>query len=347
MSESVPGPPSAGPPPGWYPDPHGSPGYRWWNGVAWTDDRSTGATAGAEEGNLPPVGDLLSETFRILGQRVGHLFTLAILLLLLPAVLSWAATYAAFDGVVFEDGAWTGSSPGWIALAVLSTVVFAVAYAAFSAALVRHALAALAGSPEPWSSSAAGGLRRTPRVIGAGLAVWGATLVAVALLVALAALVGPFGVILVLVAIPVGLVFVWTRATLVLVAAAGGPRRTSSIAASWRLTKGRFWAVLARLLLLALLWVALQTGSSIVTGPVAGMASAAPEDAIVIDEETGELERLDLDGLIPDNLGVIGFTTVAATLILAASRAVTVIGRTSLYRSAGGAIDESLTASAN
>lgn len=344
MSGPLPGPPSAGPPPGWYPDPHGHPGYRWWNGVAWTEDRATGATGGSRDGELPPVGDLLGETFRILGQRVGHLFTLAIVLLLLPAVLSWAATYAAFDGVVFEEGAWTGGSPGWTTLAVVSTVLFAVAYAVYSAALVRHALAALAGSPEPWSSSAVGGLRRSPRVIGAGLAVWGATLVAMALLVALAAL-GPLGVVLGLVAIPVGLVLVWTRFSLVLVAAAGGPRRTSSIAASWRLTKGRFWSVLARLLLLALLWVALQTGSSIITGPVAGMASAAPDDAIVIDEETGELRRLDLDGLIPDNLGVIGFTTVAASLILAASRAVTVIGRTSLYRSAGGAADDPLTAS--
>jgi hypothetical protein len=28
-------PPSTPPPPGWYPDPSGAPGMRWWNGYAW------------------------------------------------------------------------------------------------------------------------------------------------------------------------------------------------------------------------------------------------------------------------------------------------------------------------
>lgn len=30
--------PPGGPPPGWYPDPAGGPGGRWWNGLQWTSD---------------------------------------------------------------------------------------------------------------------------------------------------------------------------------------------------------------------------------------------------------------------------------------------------------------------
>lgn len=30
-------PPPQGPPPGWYADPHGSGGQRWWDGTQWTE----------------------------------------------------------------------------------------------------------------------------------------------------------------------------------------------------------------------------------------------------------------------------------------------------------------------
>lgn len=33
----APAPPPQGPPAGWYADPHGTAGQRWWDGTAWTD----------------------------------------------------------------------------------------------------------------------------------------------------------------------------------------------------------------------------------------------------------------------------------------------------------------------
>jgi hypothetical protein len=38
--------------PGWYPDPEGKPGERWWNGSAWSDSRRG---AGAPQSSVPPV----------------------------------------------------------------------------------------------------------------------------------------------------------------------------------------------------------------------------------------------------------------------------------------------------
>ncbi|WP_324273768.1 DUF2510 domain-containing protein [Blastococcus brunescens] len=32
----------AGPPAGWYPDPHTSDQWRWWNGVEWAGDLRSG-----------------------------------------------------------------------------------------------------------------------------------------------------------------------------------------------------------------------------------------------------------------------------------------------------------------
>jgi hypothetical protein len=330
-------PPAAGPPPGWYPDPYGEPGYRWWDGVRWTDHRSTGQAPTDGGRSLLSPGDLLGETFRVLGQRIGHLFTLAALLFVPASVLSGGATYAAIDGIRFEDGEWSGVSTARITVAVVLVLTFMVFFAAYSAAVVRQAHAALAGSPEPWSASLTGGLSRTPRVVGVALLIWGTALVVMVLLTLLGAVLGLGGVLaMTLLVIPLALVVWWTRSGMATTAAALAPPGTGSLRTSLRLTSGRFAAFLGRFLLLLILWIAIQLATSIVTAPIAGQATTPPEDALVIDEDTGAIERFDLDAFVPDNVGVIGFTLVASALILAAARTLSMVGRASLYRSAGG-----------
>jgi hypothetical protein len=340
MSDVPSGPPSDGPPPGWYPDPHGQPGYRWWNGVAWTDDRSVGETD--QRGRLLPVGDMLGETFRVIGQRIGHLFTLAAVIMLAPTVLASVALYRAASGIRYEDGTWTGISAGDVVVLVVAGLATAVAQLVFTAAVNRHGMAAMAGTPEPWSDSVVGGLRRGLRVLWANVAVWLPVIVGLTVLVVLvAALAGAVAVVLIF-AVPVVLVWVWVRAGLVTTAASLAPTGVGSIRTSFGLTKGHFWGFLGRFLLLAVLWWAVNTGGSIATGPVAGFAAAPPDDAIEIDDDTGELLRVDVDALIPSNPGVIGFSLVVTTLVQAAAGTVTALARVSLYRSLSGPVEESV-----
>lgn len=63
--------PGQGPVPGWYPDPYGQPGQRWWDGTQWTDQVSGGAPGAA---GAAASGDRsLAQLVHILGLLTGFL----------------------------------------------------------------------------------------------------------------------------------------------------------------------------------------------------------------------------------------------------------------------------------
>ena len=334
-----PPPPTAGPPPGWYPDPYGGPGYRWWDGTTWTEHASGGE---GDPNALLPVGDLLGQTFRFLGERIGHLFTLAALLVLPIGVLGGAATYAWFDGVLYQDGQWTGISQGRTALVAASMLLTLVLYAAYSAAVSRHAVAALNGTPQSWSRSLGDGLRRSARVLAANLVVWIAALALIVALVVALSMLGSAGALLGVILVILVALVAWVLAAFVTTAAAVAPPGTGAIRTSVGMARPRVWALLGRLMVLASLWWAVQFGGSVLTAPVAAQSSSPPDDAVLVDETTGAIERLDLDALVPDNPGVLGFSLVVSSMVLAGARALTVAGRASMYRSLGGPVDPAL-----
>jgi len=56
VTDTVHAQPTAGPPPGWYPDPGGSSAQRWWNGAGWTEAlQSVAAPAAAPVAPAPVV----------------------------------------------------------------------------------------------------------------------------------------------------------------------------------------------------------------------------------------------------------------------------------------------------
>ena len=71
---NVPGsPPPAGP--GWYPDPHGGPSFRYWDGTRWTDALSSA---------IPPAATAASDTTT--WAMAAHLTALAAILVGLPFI---------------------------------------------------------------------------------------------------------------------------------------------------------------------------------------------------------------------------------------------------------------------
>jgi hypothetical protein len=78
---------SAGPPPGWYADPSGSPALRWWDGTAWTEHLSQPAVGVASDDADDPVLRWLVPVGRS-GWSVAAGYAGLFALLVLPAPLA-------------------------------------------------------------------------------------------------------------------------------------------------------------------------------------------------------------------------------------------------------------------
>ena len=149
MSDSPPPPP--GPPPGWYPDPTTGYGYRWWDGQSWTEQ--TSETAGSASDEMQPVGEWMSEVFRIVASRAGHLFPMIVLLMIPVGLANGMSLWLGFREAVMTTNSQTGdvsftnpsgtSSTYSLIAATFLLVILATVYLSISVA--RQALMAVDG----------------------------------------------------------------------------------------------------------------------------------------------------------------------------------------------------------
>lgn len=181
MNDSAPAPqPPAGPPAGWYPDPSGRPGLRWWDGSRWTehyqppppnpavgggDDsraaasnttpRALGPSAGPALAVQPlvPVGEWLSRSFRLSVREAGH-FLPVVLLTLVPAylALSVALWYGLRDVVMVSDRvrgtiSFEGEMTTALGLAGLATAILILLFHLLYATACCHFRSVRIGGP--------------------------------------------------------------------------------------------------------------------------------------------------------------------------------------------------------
>jgi hypothetical protein len=142
--------------------------------------------------------------------------------------------------------------------------------------------------------------------------------------------------------VPVGLVAVlWLAVKLafLVAAASGAARGTNLVAASATLSRGRFWPLAGRLLLVfALGWVAVFA-LNILTVPLT--ARGDWESGVEIDDD-GSIRQMVFTDLFP-NMGFLAVMVVMGTLVQAVQAAIVTAGTVLLYRDGGG--DISLVAS--
>jgi hypothetical protein len=329
-------PPSL-PPPGWYQDPEGQPGLRWWDGSTWTQDRTAAAVQMTPGNNLRDVGDWLNTTFRIVKERAGHLFTLVVALSLPVGLIVSFAMWQVFKELRFTsdnatDFQFTGPSAGlWVLAGVVLIVSFVLSMALY-AAMQRQAMAALLERPEPWSKSLSEGLARAPKLLGNYLLLVLAFVVAAVVVGLLAVVNGGLAVLgflgfLALAILAIGRLFLFIPA------ASCSPRGTPVIKTTLGLSKGYTGALIGRALLIFLIFIGIGIAGSLITAPLSqGIATPIDPDATTFD----------FADFIGDNYPQFALAQVITTLINGIGIAITAAATSIVYKDRGGAIDPAL-----
>ncbi len=350
MSDPPP-PPIGGPPPGWYPDPSTGIGLRWWDGTTWTEhvgDSPPAPVPGIGSGPSGPghglvaPGEWLREAVRIGKARAGHFFPLVVLLMVPTSLLNGLALWLALRQAVIttdtEAGTIDFDNPGGgagpYALVGLTSLLVAVASLVLVVSAARQAQAEVAERPEPWSVSLAGTGARLLRSLGVGAALlailgglYGMVVASVAFAPALVLLTFPLWL--------VGSLLAMVRLSLAPVAAALAPPGTRSLAISWDLTRGRFWAVFGRCLLLVLVGLMLSVLASLVASPFAAIGGEGASNL-----QPGA-ERIPLQELLGSNPAVLAIRQLFGALGNGAATVLWGIALSLLYRNLLGPVEES------
>ncbi|MBT8240241.1 MAG: DUF2510 domain-containing protein, partial [Acidimicrobiia bacterium] len=174
--------PASPPPPGWYPDPQSPSMLRWWDGGQWTNDirpadlgsPTPGPSAGSR---LRPVGDWMTETFRLLVNNAGALFTLMVVLVIPASLLSGIGTWFGVRNlvIIIDEDAPADQLPFEVegleslGLVVAGLVLNFFLSIVFSIAGTRLAMSGRFAPAQHWSEALTTGVRRLPPVLGWGI----------------------------------------------------------------------------------------------------------------------------------------------------------------------------------
>ena len=278
----------------WYEDPEDPQQWRYWDGTEWTDHRSPKATSEAPSA-AGSVWQIVPNTFSLIAGHWRELTVVAFPIVVLT-LLGLVAVFIGFDSALnvnvdefFDRVTEPGFAPNnnaadelwWDAIefdvganVVLWWAIGTLAFLASglgSIALARFLLGAASGRAPAPGTAYAGALRRVPRVIGWILIVIAAWIVTTLIIVVLA-VISPLTLIItipVVIALALWAVPVVTMASTIIIA---GPRDSPVISTAVGLVKGRWWAMVGRMLIIWLVVFAASLPLAVVTGPLLALS---------------------------------------------------------------------------
>lgn len=292
---------------GWYPDPHEPSRVRYWDGDEWSDHYAPAPPPGGAR--FTDIGTWLRNSFRAIGVDGLPALVFAFISAAIVTTLFWVLMRWAIADVVYDDeelfAEW--STVAWrLALAVsIAVLAEGFAFLVLNRFMQRAHMGAEPSLPEAVRHAATrmGAWVRATLTILAGAAV--------ALVAFTAALQGTPADVWFLLLFVLLVVAVWLYVKLMFLAAAivAAPPGTPAIRSSADVSKGNFWAVLGRFLLLSLI---LGFAASIWDGAFSAFDQPF-DDAQLLELEASDRLRVgDIMASFPNFVPAVIFGAVAA-----------------------------------
>jgi len=327
---------------------------RWWDGGQWSFDvrpvdAATPSGQAPSAGSLRPVGDWMTETFRLIVNNAGALLTLAVILIVPASLVAAIGTWYGIRDLVFsidEDAVgnpFSFEGTGGLPLVAAALVINLILTVVYSIGGTRLAMSSRFGNKMGWSEALSSGFSRI-------LPVFGWSIVGVALfMVALAVMVGitaVAGVVNPGLGIPVGLVLfvvgglaLYGRYSMILsspIVAAKGSRNPRTV---HRITMGSTWGLIGRVCLLLLITTAASFAGSALSSPLASIGGTQP-----IEQGDNVIRFTDLLG---GNVGIFMLVQLMSAIVGALTVLLWHVGQSTLFEDLGGEIDPVLRSSAD